>query len=654
MKKIFTLLTLALMSIGTAWADAYTQILLFDASENGSITTTPSGDYVTLNDVVQGSGNSMYGIQFRDAISTDKYISVTLPSSKTLAAGDKIIITHYQSGTSSPNNTYGTCISASTSTTIADGCTFGIPNSQAKNAASVTYTIKEGDEFEGVSTFYVRGFSPSSSKSSYVQKIEVQKSADTRSSLTLSFTPDNQTIQVGDKFDTSLSWTEDISAEIAKYTISYSSDDESIATVTSSGKVEGIAGGTTTITATVTATSDATYKTTTATISVNVIPAVVRNENAVLPADILDLSDADAASTMLNGTWHANYGHAIFGNDGSSNYITYSVVGAYQSVSTQTWVGAYSGGSASQSWDATGVFKGSSAYNMETDRAATTKSTTAVYSFRIKGVSKIQALVSARHSTQKVVLAAFEYSGTTPAATTTLFDSYGSGNDIGTITLDLDNSKEYLITLQADGSATNSRLYEMALFYDETVALYEAITPAKEFTTYVTKNDVDFTGLGLKAYVATAASATAVMLAEVTTAPAGTPLVLEGTASTTYNVPLIATSSAPASNLLVAGDGKTTIGGDGKYDYVLKDGLFYHASSGKVPVGKAYLHLEADPATSRGMELSLDFGGGVTGISEIEDVRSKKDDVYYDLNGRRVFYPTKGLYIVNGKKIVIK
>jgi len=179
------------------------------------------------------------------------------------------------------------------------------------------------------------------------------------------------------------------------------------------------------------------------------------------------------------------------------------------------------------------------------------------------------------------------------------------------------------------------------------------ITPAKDLTTYVTTTAVDFTGLELKAYVATAASATAVTLAEVTTVPAGTPLVLEGTAGTTYNVPVIATATAPASNLLKAGDGVKEIGGTGKYDYILVDGLFYLADAGVLPAGKAYLHLEADPSASREF-LELDFGGDVTAISEMEDVRSKKDDVYYDLQGRRMLYPTKGLYIVNGKKIIIK
>ena len=52
---------------------------------------------------------------------------------------------------------------------------------------------------------------------------------------------------------------------------------------------------------------------------------------------------------------------------------------------------------------------------------------------------------------------------------------------------------------------------------------------------------------------------------------------------------------------------------------------------------------------------SLGIGGGaVTGIKEIENVRSKKDDVYYDLNGRRVLYPKNGVYVVNGKKVVMK
>ena len=42
-----------------------------------------------------------------------------------------------------------------------------------------------------------------------------------------------------------------------------------------------------------------------------------------------------------------------------------------------------------------------------------------------------------------------------------------------------------------------------------------------------------------------------------------------------------------------------------------------------------------------------------TGISQIDNGKSAIEN-YYDLQGRRVDRPTKGLYIVNGKKVIIK
>jgi len=44
------------------------------------------------------------------------------------------------------------------------------------------------------------------------------------------------------------------------------------------------------------------------------------------------------------------------------------------------------------------------------------------------------------------------------------------------------------------------------------------------------------------------------------------------------------------------------------------------------------------------------------GTSDINNVNGdiQQDNVYFDLNGRRVDNPTKGVYITNGKKIVIK
>ena len=48
--------------------------------------------------------------------------------------------------------------------------------------------------------------------------------------------------------------------------------------------------------------------------------------------------------------------------------------------------------------------------------------------------------------------------------------------------------------------------------------------------------------------------------------------------------------------------------------------------------------------------------GGGTGIESMEDVRSQMEDVYYTIDGRKVdSKPTqRGIYIKNGKKIVVK
>ncbi|MBR1546485.1 MAG: hypothetical protein IJ633_06805 [Prevotella sp.] len=57
---------------------------------------------------------------------------------------------------------------------------------------------------------------------------------------------------------------------------------------------------------------------------------------------------------------------------------------------------------------------------------------------------------------------------------------------------------------------------------------------------------------------------------------------------------------------------------------------------------------------SRFLSLEDLNNGNVTGLQEIEGVRGKKDDVYYDLQGRRVLYPSKGVYIQNGNKVIVK
>ena len=475
-------------------------------------------------------------------------------------------------------------------------------------------------------------------------------STDTRDPLTLSFTPDGRNVVVGDKLATSLSWTEDTSGESAKYTTTYESSDEDVVTVDEEGVVTAVANGTATITATVTAAADATYRTSTASIQVNVVPTLSLNASVALPATTLDLSDADAASTMLvNGSWIND--RPVFGNDGDNNHVNISVFGGYQSRATQTWStvstdGANYGASTGASWDATGVFAGSSAYpaaKCATSRVGDRPYT--YYSYRVKGVSKVQALGKSNSTSVDIILAAFEMTGDTPASTTLLYAKDRTKSD-ATLTVELDEDKTYLVVLYGEGSS-NNQLYEVAFFYDSSVDLYASITPAYAWSTYVAPAKLDFSGIaGLKAYVATNAAAGKVTLEPVGAVPAGTPLMLVGTAGTEYTVPVAAEASALGTNMFEAGDGTTVFDDESttSYDYILfTDGKFYRIKTGTtVPVGKAYLHCDSNPTTPLARELRISFGDNITGIDQIDNGQLTIDN------------SQDGKFIENGKLVIVK
>ena len=82
-------------------------------------------------------------------------------------------------------------------------------------------------------------------------------------------------------------------------------------------------------------------------------------------------------------------------------------------------------------------------------------------------------------------------------------------------------------------------------------------------------------------------------------------------------------------------------------------GFFWGAEDGAafaVAANKAYL---AVPNTEAGLVKGFRFGENTDAISEImRNGENEKMSAIYDLSGRRVVKPTKGLYIVNGKKVV--
>ncbi|MBO6188261.1 MAG: hypothetical protein J6O23_07115 [Prevotella sp.] len=231
-------------------------------------------------------------------------------------------------------------------------------------------------------------------------------------------------------------------------------------------------------------------------------------------------------------------------------------------------------------------------------------------------------------------------------------DNSSSGVQKGTFTLDA----EYTLLLNGKDSgegANQSADFDYAYIRKLLVPL--TISSA-EWATLYTPMALNFAGTGLKAYTATVAN-DVVTLASVNDVPANTGVVLNGTPGD-YEIPGIASSTTDKGDLQGSLTEDLTYDKNAANDYYMlalngNKVQFTKLISGKIAAGKAYLVLPKDPTTGA-RTLTVAFSeGGTTGISEIENSKSKIEN-YFNLNGQRVSKPTKGLYIVNGKKVVLK
>ena len=183
------------------------------------------------------------------------------------------------------------------------------------------------------------------------------------------------------------------------------------------------------------------------------------------------------------------------------------------------------------------------------------------------------------------------------------------------------------------------------------------ITLSKDMVTYSSNNKLDFTETGLTVYSAKVEDGVA-KLTEITepkvTNKKG--IILAGTAGQTYDVPFNTEGSTTINNNELFGVVEETAvaySADSKYNYILQDGVFKKATGAKLKAGKAYLSTTYDVTTATGAaRLNIVIDGEATGIKAIEN--QKANSQMFDLQGRRVAQPTKGLYIVNGKKILVK
>ena len=169
---------------------------------------------------------------------------------------------------------------------------------------------------------------------------------------------------------------------------------------------------------------------------------------------------------------------------------------------------------------------------------------------------------------------------------------------------------------------------------------------------------------GVKLYTITAvdvANKQVVLSGELTVVDSQTPFIIanEGQADATI---VLAVAAGTPTEVTVAPEFKGTL--DAKTftadDMAAADYYTLHGSNfvwtpdaGTIGANKCWIELPKSgdaPAPS----LAIVGGEGTTGINSLTPALSEGEGVYYDLSGRRVAQPTKGLYIINGKKVVLK
>jgi len=180
---------------------------------------------------------------------------------------------------------------------------------------------------------------------------------------------------------------------------------------------------------------------------------------------------------------------------------------------------------------------------------------------------------------------------------------------------------------------------------------------AAGLATFASDSKLDFKNVpNLEAYIAKE-NGGKIELVQVNKVAAGTGVLLRALNSATdFKVPVTAaTAEATTGNLFVRGVGAAVASEDGgKYNYVLGKHKgevgFYKAGGMTVATDKAYIQ-----TTVAAARILFDFDNETTSINEVSTTNlTNNTNEYFNLAGQRVAQPTKGLYIVNGKKYVIK
>ena len=354
----------------------------------------------------------------------------------------------------------------------------------------------------------------------------------------------------------------------------------------------------------------------------------------------------------------------IIADDGQSK-----VYGASDPVFTYTATGLCSGGQISGALGrAAGENVGSYAINIGTLTAGSNYTIDFIpknFTISQKNLSDVTLSITLDHDyfnysggVQKAEISTIKYGNTTLTEGAGNDYTYAYGTGVYTFT-DYTTPDIYPITITFTGNYTGTKTVNYQIRPQIT-------RTGSNWTTYYYNQYEMRVPSGLEAYTVSSITSTQVGTTSQNYLLRGVPMLIYRTGDTQSFYPeLVSPGSAtingtpdPAfigtdSNLDMA----TATSSDPSNDYwILKSNQFVRTKSGSLDSNKCYLKLPKTQFSSPSLSLSrgLDLDDETTSIDGISKMEEVRGNVYYDLNGRRVLYPTKGIYIVNGKKIVIK
>ena len=177
-----------------------------------------------------------------------------------------------------------------------------------------------------------------------------------------------------------------------------------------------------------------------------------------------------------------------------------------------------------------------------------------------------------------------------------------------------------------------------------------------------------FNASAVKAFSSIANGENAVTLGfeDATTVSAGQPVMIKATGGSEYTIENVLLSADAALKTVAQEDGTAKFVFTGTYapttltevSFVLINGTkyYYHEAGTTATSAKAFRGYFVDESTEASAAKSVIFDfNEATGIENVNAAVNNADNgAVYDLQGRRVVKPSKGIYVANGKKVVIK